>query len=252
MISTTEYRPKSLLEEFVVCFYFNKSDNFEYSGYANPTINQELFFNLGDNFEVKNSIGQTICQRSWISGLQSKSLSIKSSGRHITAGVIFKPWGLYSGFGLNAKKLSNKTMDSNLVCDISTELDNNKYSETQFFDLVEQKLLKAIKRSRITSVMHKIVNELELENLTTLSENLSRSKKTIIESFNKMVGLSPHKFFTLKCICETITTLQNNPTIKLTELAYKQGFYDQAHFIKVFKEHTGVTPKEFRNKILKT
>jgi AraC-like DNA-binding protein len=66
-----------------------------------------------------------------------------------------------------------------------------------------------------------------------------------------MIGISPHKFYTLKCICETIKVLQNNPTVKLTELAYNQGFYDQAHFIRVFKEHTRLTPKEFRNRLLK-
>lgn len=252
MISTTEYRPKSLLEEFVVCFYFNKSDKFEYSGYANPTTNQELFFNLGDNFELKNSIGQVTSQRSWISGLQSKSVSIKSSGRHITAGVIFKPWGLYTAFGINAKELTNKTIDSNLICDLSNELDNSDFSESQFFDLIEYKLLKSIKRSKMTKVMQKITNEMEQENLATLSEKLGRSKKSIIESFNKMIGLSPNKFFTLRCICDSITVLQNNKKIKLTELAYNQGFYDQAHFIKVFKEHTGLTPKEFRNRIFKT
>lgn len=252
MISTTEYRPKSLLEEFVVCFYFNNGDKFEYSGYANPTINQELFFNFGDSFELINSFGQKTCERNWISGVQSKSLSIKTSGRHITAGVIFKPWGLYAAFGINAKDLTNKIIDSRLLCDLSNEIENNKFSDSQFFDLMEYTLLKSIKRGKMTRVMQKIVGELEQENLVTLSEKLNHSKKTIIESFNKMIGVSPHKFFTLKCICETITVLQNNPTIKLTELAYNQGFYDQAHFIRVFKEHTGVTPKEFRNRILKT
>lgn len=252
MISTIEYKPQSLLEEFVICFYVNKSDTFEYTGYANPTMNQELFFNLGDHFEVKNSIGQVTSQRSWISGLQSNSLHVKSSGKHLTAGVIFKPWGLYVAFGINAKNLTNQIIDSNLLCDLNSELNNDNFSEIQFFDLIEHTLLKSIKRTRMTNVMQKLVNEMEHENLTSLSEKLSRSKKTIIEAFNKMVGLSPQKFYMLKCICETIALLQKNEKIKLTELAHNQGFYDQAHFIRVFKAYTGVTPKEFRNRCLPT
>jgi AraC-like DNA-binding protein len=31
----------------------------------------------------------------------------------------------------------------------------------------------------------------------------------------------------------------------LTALAYECEYYDQAHFIKDFKEFTGLTPKEF-------
>ena len=100
MISSKTYTPKSDLEEFVDCFYFNVSDEFSYTGFAHPTPNQELFFNLGDSFEIQNAFGKMTSQRSWISGLQSKPLTVRASGRHITAGVIFKPWGLYSAFGL--------------------------------------------------------------------------------------------------------------------------------------------------------
>lgn len=244
---TTEYKPKSILEEYVVCFYFNKSDNFEYSGYSNPTINQELFFNFGDRFELQTHDGQMTCQRNWISGLQSKPIKVMAGGRHMTAGVIFKPWGLYAAFGINAKELSNKVRNSNLLCDFSNELGEGEISDTHFFDLMEDSLTKSLKKSKMTLTMQKIANNLERENLTVLSERLSRSKKSIIQSFNKMLGVSPQKFYTLKCICETISILQNNPTIKLTELAYAQGFYDQAHFIRVFKGYTGFTPKEFRS-----
>lgn len=63
MIRTTTHKPTSLLEEFVNCFYFNISDNFEYSGHATPTINQELFFNLGDCFELTNSFGHRTSEK---------------------------------------------------------------------------------------------------------------------------------------------------------------------------------------------
>lgn len=31
----------------------------------------------------------------------------------------------------------------------------------------------------------------------------------------------------------------------LTQIAYESEYYDQAHFIKDFKDFTGTTPKEF-------
>jgi AraC-like DNA-binding protein len=39
--------------------------------------------------------------------------------------------------------------------------------------------------------------------------------------------------------------------VSLTDLAYKNDFFDQAHFIKDFKEFTGLTPKEFYGDNLK-
>lgn len=39
--------------------------------------------------------------------------------------------------------------------------------------------------------------------------------------------------------------LLNQSTKSLTDIAYESDYYDQAHFIKDFKEFTGLTPKEF-------
>jgi AraC-like DNA-binding protein len=39
--------------------------------------------------------------------------------------------------------------------------------------------------------------------------------------------------------------------INFAHLAYKSEYYDQAHFIKDFKEFTGLTPKEFYGDNLK-
>jgi AraC-like DNA-binding protein len=40
-------------------------------------------------------------------------------------------------------------------------------------------------------------------------------------------------------------TLARRQTISLTELAYRSGYFDQAHFIKDFKRYTGMTPKQY-------
>jgi len=37
----------------------------------------------------------------------------------------------------------------------------------------------------------------------------------------------------------------NQKKSRLTDLAYDNEYYDQSHFIKDFKEFTGLSPKEF-------
>jgi len=39
--------------------------------------------------------------------------------------------------------------------------------------------------------------------------------------------------------------LLNKEGENLTNIAYENEYYDQAHFIKDFKEFTGISPKEF-------
>ncbi|MBT3056070.1 MAG: helix-turn-helix transcriptional regulator [Candidatus Thiodiazotropha endolucinida] len=40
-------------------------------------------------------------------------------------------------------------------------------------------------------------------------------------------------------------TLSKRHSINLTELAYRSGYFDQAHFIKDFKRYTGMTPGQY-------
>lgn len=248
MVATKVFLPKSELEEFVVCYYFSKSDNFDFTGFANPTIHQELFFNFGENFELHNNDGNVYSSRNWLSGIQSKSSKVKTNGKHLTAGVIFKPWGLYAAFGIDAKDICDKSININVLCDFKNQFNGNNIDDEQFFDLMEYLLTRSLKRVRLNETMKSIIKDMQRDSLSCLSRKFNCSKKSIIQSYNKMVGLSPQKFFTLKSICDSISKLQKEPSLKLTELAYEQGFYDQAHFTKVFKEHMGLTPKEFRSK----
>ena len=39
--------------------------------------------------------------------------------------------------------------------------------------------------------------------------------------------------------------MANNQFTSLTSVAYEGNYYDQAHFIKDFKEFTGMSPKMF-------
>jgi len=45
--------------------------------------------------------------------------------------------------------------------------------------------------------------------------------------------------------------LEQKKFTNLTSLAYENGYYDQAHFIKDFKEFTGISPKSFFSDNLK-
>ena len=59
-----------------------------------------------------------------------------------------------------------------------------------------------------------------------------------------MVGTSPKKFASIirfNAVLEDIST-----TKSLSEICYENHFFDQAHFIKDFKQFTGETPEKFK------
>ena len=63
--------------------------------------------------------------------------------------------------------------------------------------------------------------------------------------FEKNVGVSPKQLGKLIRLQSALKMLLNKEDESLTNIAYSNEYYDQAHFTKDFKEFTGVSPKEF-------
>ena len=87
------------------------------------------------------------------------------------------------------------------------------------------------------------MNIKELSSLTYFShEHLSRL-------FKKHMGINLVKYFTqLKMEYASHMLISTNYSI--TYIASKVGFNDHSNFTKVFKEFTGFTPREYKNKAL--
>ena len=86
--------------------------------------------------------------------------------------------------------------------------------------------------------------------ISELASQLNISQSPLEKRFRKLVGASPKKFASIlrfKHILQQQNLqqhkLQDNKP--LSDLAYEAGFYDQAHFIKEFKNFTGETPERY-------
>ena len=71
------------------------------------------------------------------------------------------------------------------------------------------------------------------------------NRRQLARKFSSAIGLSPKQLAKTIRIQTTLKVLLNEEVTKLTDLAYENEYFDQAHFIKEFKEFTGLTPKEF-------
>jgi AraC-like DNA-binding protein len=75
---------------------------------------------------------------------------------------------------------------------------------------------------------------------------LDVSTRTLERLFLKFLGISPKQFIRLIRFQEIINSIKisHSPTMH-ADLAYAAGFTDQSHFIKEFKELSGMTPRVF-------
>ncbi|QDR82230.1 AraC family transcriptional regulator [Sporomusa termitida] len=80
--------------------------------------------------------------------------------------------------------------------------------------------------------------------LAALEQVSGLNRFTMLRAFKEEFAVPPHTYQTLLRINYAKRQLRQNKPV--TEIAYAAGFYDQSHFIKVFKGHTGVTPEKYQ------
>lgn len=78
----------------------------------------------------------------------------------------------------------------------------------------------------------------------TLKDELKK-RRQLERKFLKYIGMSPKKLSKVVRLQSALKMMLNSQKEKLSAIAYSSNFYDQAHFIKDFKELSRVTPGEF-------
>jgi AraC-like DNA-binding protein len=91
----------------------------------------------------------------------------------------------------------------------------------------------------------------DADGLAAMLEKLKVSERTFQRIFKKYVGIPANQY---RRICQFETSfaqLKGQRFEKLTDVAYDNGFADQSHFIRSFREFTNVTPNTYLRSGLK-
>jgi AraC-like DNA-binding protein len=80
--------------------------------------------------------------------------------------------------------------------------------------------------------------------ISALNKQLHISQSPLEKRFRQAVGCSPKKFASMVRFNAVLQQLHSSES--LAALCYDYGYFDQAHFIRDFKQYTGQTPEQFR------
>ncbi|RXR18258.1 AraC family transcriptional regulator [Flavobacterium amnicola] len=114
--------------------------------------------------------------------------------------------------------------------------------------IVEQFLVSQLKDIQTDKLIIEAVKLIYQSNGTIrikeLNEKLFISQSPFEKRFRKVVGTTAKKFASIVRFNTVLDNLSKTKT--LTEICYENNFFDQAHFIKDFKQFTGDTPENFK------
>ncbi len=216
----------------------------------------EMIFILGDDVKRYTNEEDFVLQpRELILGQITEPLYIEPTGHVNTFAVRFYPYGFANFVDVPIKNLANKdTPIASLFGDKeAAALTDEIHQAPQSEDKIE--VINHFLRGRLRTkeTIDKIVKStIDLmysskgrASIKTLIENDGSKRRQLERKFSTQIGISPKELSKVIRLQAVLGMLLNDSPENLTEIAYESQYYDQAHFIKDFKQYTGVTPKAF-------
>ncbi len=253
-----EYQASEMLSPYIKCYWVLQHEDSESAKRRErifPDACTEMIFHFGDLFRKYTSETNSELQpRCFIHGQLKKYMEVESSGRVGIFSVRFKPAGLSRFINRDISTFNDKVVplkdlwgtDAIVFEQKILEAENHhqriKWTEEFLIskfcgDLTLHKLL--------ADCVEKVVQSKGNIGISNLSREFNISKRQLERLFVSGVGLSPKFMSRIIRFNHVLQLIENNTGGNFTSVAFDGGFYDQAHFIKDFRELTGLNPKQY-------
>lgn len=221
----------------------------------------EIVFHWGDPWHTLQDNRRFVQPQSFAISMMRKLVEIESAGRTGLVAVRFYPWGAYHYF---AEPIQN-FLDTTIPCErlwpglmngLMEGLSAERGIEARVA-IVQSFLRERLSEHRrnqpeIDDAIRMIRDSQGQLSVAEICARTSLSKKQLERKFLTSIGTTPKIFARISRFLAICHHLKDHRNRSLTGIAYECGFYDQAHFIKEFKEFSGFTPREFfvRNNVV--
>ncbi len=216
----------------------------------------EMCFILGEDVKRFTSETDFIIQpRTMVFGQITKPYYIQPTGYVNTFAVRFYPYGFANFITRPLHELADKEtpltslFEESLVRQLEQQITEATSTESRI-EIVESFLLgRLTEQSVIDNIVASTTDALASTRGNAsigmiLKEDPSK-RRSLERKFAKQVGISPKQLGKVIRLQAALKLMLDDREKNLTEVAYESEYYDQAHFIKDFKELTGTNPKEY-------
>jgi len=257
------YQPNIELTEFVKRYWTldGEKKNIPLKNTIVPDGTMKLIFHYGDTYKHHSQNGEIIIlPKCFLIGQLTKPYVIEPTGVTGSFVIQFKPNGFLPFTSIPIKKMVNTAVPLDILFgEDGIKISNQILSANSTFEriqIIETFLLNELAdKHRIDNLVKSTVETIFNGNgqfsVNEFSKSNNINRRQLARKFASAIGLSPKQLAKTIRIQATLKILLNEDITSLTDLAYENEYFDQAHFIKEFKEFTGLTPKEFFGEDLK-
>jgi AraC-like DNA-binding protein len=185
-------------------------------------------------------------------GQTLKPVHMTTQGRFRIIIFLLYPQAIRSILGIKADELTDTCLDLSLLPTNANIPLLEQISETdsvpEQIDAVSSFLVRMLQLNysktdrQLNFALHQIAISKGTVSLNELHKTLNISERTFERRFEQYVGISPRLFSRICRFQATLTQLKSRNYEKLSDLAFDNGYADQSHFIRTFREFTGFSP----------
>jgi hypothetical protein len=257
------FEPDQNLTAFIKCYWTLESPKTETPEKQTivPDGCMEMIFHYGDLYKQYLDNGNSNIQpRCFVIGQLTRPLEIEPTGETGIFSVRFHPEGFLPFTNIPIREMENTAVSleklfgkdgqeiGQLVLNANSISERIKLIEIFLLDrLTNIETIDRIVKSTVETIIT-ANGQLSVDELSKLNKV---NRRQLLRKFSSAIGLSPKQLSRTIRLQTALKMLLNDQFSNLAELAYENEYYDQAHFIKEFKEFTGSTPKEFYGNHLK-
>jgi len=261
------FQPKHiLLRKHISYYYFLRTtDSFETKYYAFPHTHTVLNIHRRANFEIKNYHTRVYADaaveyNACVQGIREYPLLADLQGQLDKITLLFKPLGLncfgipYFGDAYPKPSMIFTAWDDHVLYPkfLSDFYATDNIEERR--DVLEAFLLAMYVSPGISDVLFEAIELLnnfdKPISIDKICEQLDVNVRTFYRLFKKHMGVSPVTYRKVARFRHSLQSKIFDTSLKrLTDIAYKSNYYDQAYFNKMYRSLTGSNPQRFFKKI---
>ena len=224
----------------------------------------EIIFNLSSPMQAV--IGNRKIDKApgcFIQGFHTKVVHVGYLAPQHLFGIRLKPHTVKSLLGVLPAETSNQAIDLTLIdkrfrfvheqlMESNSFVQRVKVIESQFrpIDIKECHRTQLLSNLFLEDNLHLITPKKDqqsfaFDTVNTLAEQVCFSARHLNRKSKELFGLNAEELIRYKKFVNAIELIHRD-RYSLSEVAHQSGFYDQSHFIRVFKSYASMTPKAYQ------
>ena len=252
-------KPTEILSKYIKNYFIVETDNSEdflpkERVYPCGYVTMVFHYGSPSEFRKKNS-DKYIEPNLVICGQQTNYYDLSLSGKTGMILIVFRPHGVKSFFNFPITELLNQNLSlQDLANNEADELEdklfnspNNKQRIIHLENFLVKRLIYTNEFERVEHAVKMIENSKGQMKAQSIAHEVCLGIKQFERTFSKYVGINPKKFASIVRFQNVLQMKRKHKNTSMSQLAFDNGYYDQAHFIHDFKSLTGLTPKAFFN-----